>query len=357
MSDMSGKKKRVLVIDDSAAVRQALSDIIDSHPELEVMATAGDPFHASEKLRTEVPDVITLDIEMPRMDGVTFLRRLMAQHPIPVVVCSSLVGDGSATLAAVIEAGAVDVIAKPALGTSQTLFESSVQIQDTVLAASHARLDRRRPVWPQDRQAVEAAPPSSSGRALIKTTDKIVVIGASTGGTEALRAVLEAQSAFSPPIVIVQHMPEAFTSAFANRLDGLCKITVKEAKAGDRLQRGLALIAPGGKHTVLTSCGANYGVNVRDGPLVSHHRPSVDVLFRSAAKTAGSNAIGIIMTGMGNDGAYGLKEMRDAGATTFGQCAKSCVVYGMPQEAMKIGAVEQELDLNGLTQVITRLAQ
>lgn len=350
-------KKRVLIIDDSAAVRQTLADIINEHDQLEVMATAGDPFQASEKLRDEVPDVITLDVEMPRMDGVTFLRKLMSQRPLPVVVCSSLVGDGTATLSAVIEAGAVDVIAKPAIGTRQGLLESKVAIQDAILAASMARLNRRAPPKMRDNLSPDAILPPPNRHAMLKTTETIVVVGASTGGTEALRNLVENLRSDAPPIVIVQHMPEAFTSAFAKRLDGLSKITIAEAKNGDSLLRGHALIAPGGKHTMITRSGATYRVEVRDGPLVSRHRPSVDVLFRSAARVAGGNALGIIMTGMGNDGAQGLKEMRDAGAMTLGQDEHSCVVYGMPFEAKKAGAVAKEMNIEGLSAAITRAGQ
>jgi len=351
------KQKRVLIIDDSAAVRQTLSEIINEHEQLEVMATAGDPFQAAEKMRREVPDVIMLDIEMPRMDGVTFLRRLMAQRPVPVVVCSSLVGDGTATLTAVLEAGAVEVIEKPALGTQHGLHESRIRIQDTVLAASHARLGKRKAVAHRDNLSADAVLPPPSGRAMLKTTETIVVIGASTGGTEALRLVLQELPPDTPPVVIVQHMPESFTSAFASRLDTVCKITVKEARNGDRALRGHALIAPGGRHMILTRSGASYGVEVRDGPLVSRHRPSVDVLFRSTARVAGANALGIIMTGMGNDGAQGLKEMRDAGAETIGQNEASCIVYGMPAEAKKLGGVAAETDLAGISRAIARTGQ
>jgi len=346
------KKKRVLIIDDSAAVRQTLADIVNAHEDMEVMATAIDPFQASERMRQEIPDVITLDVEMPRMDGITFLRRLMAQRPIPVVMCSSLVGDGTATLTAALEAGAVDIITKPTLGTRQKLLDGTVQIQDAILAAAHAKLGRHAKIKMRTNLSADAILPPPSGRAMLKTTEKIVVIGASTGGTEALRAVLEVLPPYAPPIVIVQHMPEAFTSAFAKRLNSICKITVKEALDGDSVLRGQALIAPGGRHTLLTRSGANYRVEVREGPLVNRHRPSVDVLFRSTARVAGANALGIIMTGMGGDGAQGLKEMLDAGASTYGQSEKSCVVYGMPAEAKKLGAVLSELSLPEISEVI-----
>ena len=354
---MNKSKKRVLIVDDSAAVRQVMSEIVTSDDRLEVMATAGDPFQATEHIRDEIPDVIVLDIEMPRMDGLTFLRRLMAQRPIPVVVCSSLVGEGSKTLDAVVTAGAVEVIEKPSLGTRQKLLDTRIQIQDAIHAASHARLVRNKSIRIRADTSPDAVLAPPSRRPMLKTTDKIVVIGASTGGTDALSKVLEALPPYAPPIVIVQHMPEAFTSAFAQRLDKNCQITVKEARDGDRVLRGQALIAPGGRHTMLTRSGANYQVEIREGPLVHRHRPSVDVLFRSAARAAGANAVGIIMTGMGNDGAQGLKEMLDAGATTYGQSEASCVVYGMPAEAKKNGGVQAEMDLFELTRMITSLAR
>mgnify|MGYP000011324139 FL=1 len=352
---MSETKKRVLIVDDSAAVRQVMSEIVNADDRMEVMATAGDPFQASERMQNEVPDVIVLDIEMPRMDGLTFLRRLMAQRPVPVVVCSTLVGAGTKTLDAVVTAGAVEVIEKPSLGTRHKLLESQMQIQDAILAASHASVGRRKAFQVRANLSADAVLPPPSGRAMLKTTDKIVVIGASTGGTEALCRVLENLPAYAPPIVIVQHMPEAFTSAFAQRLNSMCKITVKEARDGDSVLRGHALIAPGGRHTILTRSGANYRVEVRDGPLVHRHRPSVDVLFRSAARVAGANGVGIILTGMGNDGAHGLKEMLDTGATTYGQSEKSCVVYGMPAEAKKMGAVQSEVDLSEFAGILTSL--
>jgi two-component system, chemotaxis family, protein-glutamate methylesterase/glutaminase len=348
-------KKRVLIVDDSAAVRQVLSEIVNADKRMEVMATAGDPFQATERISKEVPDVIVLDVEMPRMDGLTFLRRLMAQRPIPVVICSTLVGAGTQMLDAVVTSGAVDVIAKPALGTRQKLIDTRMQIQDTIVAAAHACLDRRKAFRTRENLSADAVLPAPSRHAMLKTTDKVVVIGASTGGTEALCRVLESLPAYTPPIVIVQHMPEAFTSAFAQRLNSMSRITIREAKNNDRVLRGHALIAPGGRHTLLTRSGANYRVEVRDAPLVNRHRPSVDVLFRSAAQVAGTNAVGIIMTGMGNDGAHGLKEMRDAGAVTYGQSEKSCVVYGMPAEAKKLGAVGKEIDLSKLAETIASL--
>lgn len=355
------RKIRVLVVDDSATVRQTMTQILTSDPDIEVMATASDPFTAARRLADEAPDVITLDVEMPRMDGITFLRRLMAQHPIPVVMCSSLVEDGSQTLMQALEAGAVDVILKPRVDTRQFLLESQVRICDAVKGAAQARLRRRAPAAaPPPKLSADAMMPALSAGAIAagamaETTEKIVCIGASTGGTESLREVLEALPADAPGIVIVQHMPEKFTAAFARRLDGLCQVAVKEAEDGDAVLRGRVLIAPGNRHTLLHRGGARYHVNVKDGPLVARHRPSVDVLFRSAARYAGSNAIGILMTGMGDDGARGLLEMRQAGASTLAQDEESCVVFGMPREAIALGAAERVAPLSAIASHILRL--
>ncbi|NBZ86725.1 protein-glutamate methylesterase/protein-glutamine glutaminase [Stagnihabitans tardus] len=356
-----GKKAgaiRVFIVDDSAVVRRALTDILAADPRFEVIAAVNDPFAAAERLRHVLPDVIVLDIEMPRMDGVTFLKKLMAQHPIPVVICSSLVADKSETLLAALAAGAVEVIAKPELGVKQFLEEAAAQVREAVFAAARAKvkvIHSPPPVAPK--LSADAMLPAPSGAAMLRTTEKIIAIGASTGGTEALRVLLESMPMDCPPIVIVQHMPESFTAAFAKRLDSICAITVSEARNGDRLLRGHALIAPGNKHTLLARSGAHYMVEVRDGPMVSRHRPSVDVLFRSVARFAGSNAVGIILTGMGDDGAKGMKEMRDLGASTIGQNEASCVVYGMPKEAMAAGAVEQELPLERIAAAALRLAK
>ena len=343
-------KIKVMVVDDSALVRQTLCDILNSDPEIEVVATAGDPFMAAEKLRTIVPDVITLDVEMPRMDGLTFLQKIMSQHPIPVVMCSSLAQEGSETALKAMEYGAVDIITKPRMGTKLFIEESRVMICEAIKGAAAARLGRPRPqrstmkeVSPKYTADVIMEKPNS--KAMIQTTEKVVVVGASTGGTEALRLFLEMLPEDTPGIVIVQHMPENFTAAFARRLDSTCRVTVKEAQDNDTVVRGRALIAPGNHHTLLKRSGARYYVEIKDGPLVSRHRPSVDVLFRSAARYAGKNAVGVIMTGMGDDGARGMKEMFDAGAINVAQDEATCVVFGMPNEAIKHGGVHKIMPL------------
>jgi two-component system chemotaxis response regulator CheB len=360
---MRKNKIRVLIVDDSAVVRQTLEEILNSDPRIEVMGTAADPFLAAEKIRMEVPDVITLDVEMPRMDGVTFLQKLMAQHPIPVVICSSLTGAGSETAMKAMEAGAVEIITKPRMGAKRFLEESKVRIVDAVKAASVARLKKYRPrpiteriIQPKLNADAVIAPPTSRTLAMAQTTEKIIVVGASTGGTEALRVFLEELPMDAPGIVIVQHMPENFTAAFANRLDGICRVTVKEAADGDSVIRGRALIAPGNRHTLIKRSGARYYVEVKDGPLVCRHRPSVDVLFRSAARYAGRNAVGVIMTGMGDDGSRGMKEMKDAGAFNVAQDENTSVVFGMPKEAIKLGAVDKVLPLESIGALVVRMA-
>jgi len=350
---------RVLIVDDSALVRQALTEILSSDPHIEVMAAASDPFVAAERMRECVPDVITLDVEMPRMDGLTFLQKIMSQHPIPVVMCSSLTDSGSETALKALEYGAVEIIAKPKMGTKQFIEESRVRICDTIRAAA---LTRPRPLATRTHivapkltaDVIMEKPPT---RAMIQTTEKVVVVGASTGGTEALKVFLEMLPENAPGIVIVQHMPEQFTAAFAKRLDGICRVTVKEAANNDSVVRGRALIAPGNHHLLLKRSGARYYVEIKDGPLVSRHRPSVDVLFRSAARYAGKNAVGIIMTGMGDDGAHGMKELFDAGATTLAQDEATCVVYGMPNEAVKLGGVHKTLPLQSIAPEVLRLCE
>jgi two-component system chemotaxis response regulator CheB len=351
---MIGRKIRVLIVDDSASVRQTMTSILAEDPEIDVIGTAADPFSAARRIQDEVPDVITLDVEMPRMDGITFLRKLMSQCPIPVVMCSSLTEEGSDTLLQAMEAGAVDVILKPRFGVADHLTEHHLQIRDVVKAAASAKVRARtasrafRSEAPPKKLTADAMLPPPDNRPMSRTTEMVVCMGASTGGTEALREVLEALPSNAPGIVIVQHMPEHFTRAFAQRLDGLCEVDVKEAADGDPVLRGQVLIAPGGKHLMLERQGARYHVSVRDGPLVSRHRPSVDVLFRSAARAAGSNAVGIIMTGMGDDGARGLLEMRQAGARTFAQDEATSVVFGMPKEAIARDAAERVIPLGNI---------
>jgi two-component system chemotaxis response regulator CheB len=321
------------------------------------MAAAADPFIAAKHMHDELPDVILLDLEMPRMDGLTFLRKIMAQRPLPCVLCSTLLEDGSETLFAALEAGAVDVIQKPRLGAKRFLMESQMRICDALRAAAKARLRPRSashdPVKKLNADVI--MPPPVKTRSLTHTTEKVICIGASTGGTESLREVLTALPADCPGIVIVQHMPEHFTAAFARRLDGLCQIDVKEAADGDPVLAGRALIAPGNRHMLLQRNGARYHVAVRDGPLVARHRPSVDVLFRSAAQFAGPNALGVIMTGMGDDGAKGLLEMRKAGASTVAQNEETCVVFGMPKEAIALGAAERIAPLHNIPSEILRM--
>jgi len=349
------KKVRALVIDDSSIVRRTISELLSSDPEIEVIGTASDPYMAAKQLQEEVPDVITLDIEMPRMDGITFLQKIMTQHPIPVIICSSVAGNGSANALRAMEYGAVDIIEKPKIGTQQFLQESKIRICDAVKAAARAKI---RPVplrfHVEKKLSADAMIEKASKTRVIQTTEKIVIVGASTGGTEALRIFLEALPQDSPGIVIVQHMPEHFTKAFAERLNGLCRIEVKEAADGDSVLRGRALIAPGNRHLLLKRSGARYYVEVKDGPLVSRHRPSVDVLFRSAARYAGSNVVGIIMTGMGDDGARGMLEMKEAGAFTIAQDEATSVVFGMPQEAMKLGGVDKVYPLERIADAVLR---
>lgn len=374
---------KVLVVDDSAMVRQALAAVLESDPCIQVIGVAQDPYVAVQKIAQQVPDVITLDVEMPRMDGITFLRKLMSQHPIPVVICSSLAQAGSETVMRALESGAVDIITKPSLGVKDFFEEERLRIIDSVKGAAVARLKRlqtsakaqlrqsqentrihaaahrdhdfTRSVPPKLSADVVLPPPSS--KAMVRTTERVVVVGASTGGTEALREFLEVLPADSPGIVVVQHMPENFTASFAKRLDSLCRMDVKEAVDGDSVLRGRVLIAPGNRHTLLKRNGARYVVEVMHGELVSRHRPSVDVLFRSAATYAGANAIGIIMTGMGDDGARSMLEMHQAGAFTLAQDEASCVVFGMPAEAIKLGGVDKVLPLEQLASWVSKLDQ
>ncbi|WP_045222660.1 protein-glutamate methylesterase/protein-glutamine glutaminase [Desulfonatronum thioautotrophicum] len=350
------QKISVLVVDDSALVRQALIELLSSDPGIEVIGAAGDPFAAVERMKEVVPDVITLDVEMPRMDGLTFLRKIMAQRPIPVIICSTLTEQGAETTLKALEYGAVDIIQKPKIGTKKFFEESRIRICDAVKAAASAKLRAYTPVQVKPKLTADAVMPmSTQPKAMVKTTEKVVVVGASTGGTEALRILLQALPLDCPAIAVVQHMPENFTAAFAKRLDGICRITAREAQDGDTMLRGQALIAPGNRHMLLKRSGARYYVEIKDGPLVSRHRPSVDVLFRSAARYAGANAVGVIMTGMGDDGAKGMREMFDAGAHTVAQDEQTCVVFGMPNEAIKHGGVRKVMPLGGLAGEIQRM--
>lgn len=355
---MSNKIK-VMIVDDSALVRQVISQALSKEPDIEVINTASDPVFAIEKLKTEWPDVLIVDIEMPRMDGISFLRKVMTEHPTPVIICSSLAEKGSAATFDALAAGAVSIITKPKAGLKGFLEDSSNDIVSAVRAAARANMRAMRstpaaqPVLRPKLSAdviLSAAPTAgtTSVGAMSRTTDQVIAVGTSTGGTQALEAVLTRLPSTTLGIVIVQHMPEKFTAMFAERLNGICEIEVREAKHGDRVIPGRALIAPGGKHMMLNRSGAQYVVEVVDGPLVNRHKPSVDVLFRSVAKYAGANALGVIMTGMGDDGARGMKEMHDVGAKTIAQDEASCVVFGMPKEAIKLGAADQIMPLNSI---------
>jgi two-component system chemotaxis response regulator CheB len=350
---------KVMVVDDSAVVRQVLSGLLNAARGIEVLHAVSDPLMAMERMKTAWPDVIVLDVEMPRMDGITFLKKIMAERPTPVVICSTLTEKGTRTSMEALASGAVSIITKPKLDLKQFLQDSADELIDAVREAALA--DVRKLAARSLMQATVAAPkntadavlaPAGEGRAMLQTTERVVAIGTSTGGTQALEEVLSALPRVAPGIVIVQHMPEKFTAAFAARLDSICAISVKEAANNDRVVPGRALIAPGGKHLLLRRTGAQYFVEVVDGPLVNRHRPSVDVLFRSVAKCAGANALGVIMTGMGDDGAAGLLEMRKAGARTVAQDEQSCVVYGMPKEAVKRGGVEKSVPLQGVPKEI-----
>ena len=345
---MPGTKTRVLIVDDSAAMRQLLTAILSADPALEVIGTAPDPFIAREKIKSLNPDVITLDVEMPRMDGPTFLEKLMRGRPTPVVLVSSLTQKGCDTTMQALELGAVDYFPKPCVDTLTGVADAADEIRSKVRNAARANvraLSAARPV---------AAPPAVGK---IRLTNQIIAIGASTGGTEAIREVLSQMPADSPGIVVVQHMPPGFTASFAARLNSQCVIQVSEARDGDRILPGHALIAPGDFHTEVQISGANAQVRVYQGERVSMHRPSVDVLFRSCAKNLGKNAIGVIMTGMGSDGAHGMREMHDAGAHTIAQDEATCVVFGMPREAIEHGGVDQIVPLPKIPEEIIRACQ
>lgn len=335
---------RVLVVDDSAIARQVITRALSSDPGIEVVGSAPDPYIARDKIIELKPDVITLDVEMPRMDGVTFLNKLMKHHPMPVVMVSSLTQEGAETTMAALEAGAVEIVAKPVM-EKHNLSEITVELIDKVKSAARARVVPP----PSGRQAPAPIRPLTS---MVATTNKIVAVGASTGGTEALKKVLSRMPADAPGTLIVQHMPETFTTAFANRLNELSAMTVKEAENGDSVTSGVCLLAPGGRHMLLRRSGARYYVEVKDGPLVCRHRPSVEVMFNSVARAAGKNAIGVIMTGMGTDGAKGLLNMKNSGAFTIAQDEATCVVFGMPREAIKLGAVDKVAHVDKIAELI-----
>ncbi len=345
MSAAPGRIK-VMVVDDSAVVRQVVTEMLQADPCIEVSCAVADPILAIARMNVQWPDVIVLDVEMPRMDGITFLKKIMAEHPTPVVICSTLAEAGAETSMAALAAGAVAIITKPKIGLKQFLVDASDDLVTAVKTAAKANVLALRVVAKNTADVI--LPAAAAHGAMIQTTERVVALGTSTGGTQALEAVLTTLPRVCPGIVIVQHMPEKFTAEFANRLNRLSQIMVKEAQSNDRVVPGTALIAPGGRHLLLRRNGAQYFVEVMDGPLVNRHRPSVDVLFRSVARSAGANALGVIMTGMGDDGAAGLLEMRKAGALTLAQDEDSCVVYGMPREAVKRGAVARTVPLSAI---------
>lgn len=339
----------MLVIDDSALVRKLLSDELSSDPSIEVVGTAPDPFIARDKIVQLEPDVLVLDVEMPKMDGLTFLEKVMKFHPMPVIILSSLAKSGGEVAMRALELGAADVLAKP--GTSYSVKDMSIQLADRIKAVYGIKHPNR------EMPKKEAAPSAVINRAMLKTTNRIIAIGASTGGTEAIREILIRLPADMPPIIIVQHMPQYFTRSFAERLDSLCRLYVKEAVDGELLAPGKVLIAPGNNHMVLKRSGASYYAEVKEGPLVFHQRPSVEVMFKSVARYAGSNSMGVLLTGMGKDGAEGLLEMKNAGAYTIAQDEKSCIVYGMPKEAVQIGAAMKVLPLDEIPDAMIDLLQ
>ncbi|WP_275445645.1 MULTISPECIES: chemotaxis response regulator protein-glutamate methylesterase [unclassified Halomonas] len=343
---MSASKIKVLCVDDSALIRDLMTEIINSQPDMEVVATAPDPLVARDLIKRTHPDVLTLDVEMPRMDGLDFLERLMRLRPMPVLMVSSLTQAGSEITLRALELGAVDFVAKPQLGIRSGMLDYSNMIADKLRAAARSR--------PRSARR-EGTPPPPAIKAPLISSEKLIIIGASTGGTEAIRNVLEPLPANSPAILITQHMPGGFTRSFAERLNRLCRITVKEAEDGERVLPGHAYIAPGDAHLKLARSGANYIAQLDNGPPVNRHRPSVDVLFNSAAQQAGRNAIGVILTGMGKDGAAGLLAMRQAGSPTLAQSEATCVVYGMPREAVALGGAAEIVDLDQMAGQIMHL--
>jgi len=341
---MCNKKIRVLIVDDSALIRNVMTEILSQDPEIEVVGTAPDPYAAREKIKTFNPDVLTLDVEMPKMDGLTFLQKLMAARPMPVVMVSSLTEQGAATTLQALDSGAVDFVTKPTMDIQHGMSDLAHQITSKVKIAAQATVKKR--TSPAD--CAERIKALAAQSAMIKTTDTIIAIGASTGGTEALRELLEVLPPNTPPIVMTQHMPEQFTKSFADRLNQLCQIHVKEAQEGDSVIPGQALLAPGNFHMELRRSGARYYVTLNQEPPINRHRPSVDAMFRSVARYAGGNSLGVILTGMGNDGAAGMLEMKQAGAFNVAQDEASCVVFGMPKEAIKAGGVDKILPLSDI---------
>jgi two-component system chemotaxis response regulator CheB len=349
------RRIRVVVVDDSALVRQVLRELINAEPDLEVVGVAADPIAAREIIRSVAPDVITLDVEMPRMDGLEFLERLMRLRPTPVVMVSSLTQHGSEVALRALELGAVDVVPKPRAGIADGLAEYRHELAEKIRTAARANVVRLRPAASVAHTA-DAVLPVTLTR--VASTEKLVVIGASTGGTEAIKEVLMRLPPDAPGVLVTQHMPEAFTRSFAQRLDGLCRIRVKEAEHGERVLPGHAYVAPGHSHLLLKRCGANYVTELSQGPPVNRHRPAVDVLFRSAANAAGQNALGVILTGMGKDGAAGMLEMKRAGAYNIAQDEASCVVFGMPREAIAAGGVDEVVPLRDIaTRLLARLGK
>lgn len=369
---------QVMIVDDSAVVRQVLQDQLSRQRDIEVLGVAPDPIFAMEKMKVHWPDVVILDIEMPRMDGITFLRQIMSTRPTPVIVCSTLSVEKAEITLQALSAGAFTTIAKPRAGLKDFLLDSSEDLVSVVRAAAKAKVDRiaRRERAEEPREAPSAPrgrggdgepraklspdemlPPPDLSAGSVPMTEKIVAIGCSTGGTQALEQILRELPRTVPGIVVVQHMPEMFTRSFAERLDKLCDVEVREAADGDRIVPGLVLIAPGGRHLMVARSGAQYRVEVKDGPLISRHRPSVDVLFRSVARSAGRNATGFILTGMGDDGAHGMREMHDAGSVTYAQDERTCVVFGMPKEAIRLGGVDHVVPLDRVPAAIVSIYQ
>lgn len=365
---MADAKIKVMIVDDSPTARRFLMEIINRHPQMLVVASVADPYEAVPELKRRSPDVMVLDVHMPRMDGITFLKKIMKIQPLPVVMCSSFTEKGSNVSLQCLENGAVGIIAKPKAASKSEMQELEMRIHDTIQSAAMSRTRGSSGFVPRKTvRSIEVTkklsadeilpPPSPRSVAQIPETQKIIALGASTGGTNAIRDFLEPLPLDCPGIVMVQHMPEHFTNPFARRMNECCQIEVREAKSGDVIEPGLALLAPGNHHLLIKRAGSRYTVEVVDGPLVCRHRPSVDVLFRSAARAAGKNAVGVILTGMGDDGANGMLEMKESGAYNFAQDRDSCVVFGMPNEAIKKGGVDKTLSLKNLPMAVLNQAR